>query len=222
MKPSGRKNVKKVLIEMGRHLVYSEGTKSEMYYADNIKEHIKEDPNHINVLIPVKYPKTKHTCELVERVELDIKKRRKNGGLISGVWILFDKDSFEDFDDACSVIENKNVTKNDDGEMADKFGTVWHCISSVQCFEVWYYLHFEDLTVGIDRDAYIDKINEFIKRRGFKEEYKKNKKSPYDWILSVGGNVDTAIKRAKKKERFNDPSTEAYKFVEFFKAYFDV
>lgn len=222
MKPSGRKNVKKRLIGMGRHLVYSEGTKTEIFYANNIKNHIKEDANHINVLIPVKYSRTKHTCELIDRVELDVKKRRKNNEFISGIWILFDKDSFEDFKDACSIINSKNQKRNDDGEMADDFGTVWHCVPSVQCFEVWYYLHFEDLTVGIERKAYIKKINEFIKRKGFAEQYKKNRENPYDWIKSVGGDVDAAIKRAKKKAPLTDPSTEVYKFVEFFQAYFEV
>ena len=220
MRLSGRGKIKKILIGMGRHLVYSEGTQSEMLYAENIKDRLVEDPYHLNVLIPVRYHRTKHTCELIERVELDIKNRRKNGETISGIWILFDKDSFDDFENACSIINSKNTNTNDDGDLGDDFGTVWHCCSSIQCFEVWYYLHFEDLNVGISRKEYIKKINEFVRKKGFKALYKKGLEKPYDWIESVGGDVNAAIKRAKRKTKQQDPSSEMYEFVEFFKSYF--
>lgn len=222
MRYPGRKNVRKTLINMGRHLVYSEGTKTEMNYVNNIKSLLEMDEKHVNELIPVKYRRTEHTVDLIKRVENDIKNRRKKGETITGVWIFFDKDNYHDFDEACRLIEGKNCRRNYDGEMADECGTVWHNCWSIQCFELWCYLHFADLNVPIDRRQYIDKINDFVKAKGMK--YQKNIENLFDWLLKAGGNVDNAIKLAKKKDNKSlpkqDPSTGVYLFVEFFKAYF--
>lgn len=222
-----RNNINKVLISMGRHLVYSEGTKTEPFYVENISEHLPIDISHRNVLIPKKYNKTKHTVELIKRAEEDVEKERKDGKSIEGVWILFDKDSFEDFDEACLKIENKNFRKNYNGELGDEFGTVWHCCYSNESFEVWPYLHFEDLITPLSRDDYIQKINDFIKSRGCSGKYIKNNPKQFDFLIENGGDIKKAIKLAKKKDvgigkiKIN-PSTGIYEFVEFFMAYFNM
>ena len=151
MRAPSRKRIGIELISMGRHLVYAEGTKTEPQYVENISEHLKPDPTRRNVLIPKKYSKTKHTLELIERAENDVSKERKANKSIDGVWILFDKDSFDDFNEACLEIEKKNCKKNSDGQMADDFGTVWHCCYSNESFELWPYLHFEDSLEGLKR-----------------------------------------------------------------------
>ena len=225
MRAPSRKRIGIELISMGRHLVYAEGTKTEPQYVEKISEHLKPDPTRRNLLIPKKYSKTKHTLELIERAENDVSKERKANKSIDGVWILFDKDSFDDFNEACLEIEKKNCKKNSDGQMADDFGTVWHCCYSNESFELWPYLHFEDLTTPLDRNVYIEKIDAFIKSRGFKGEYKKNERRPYDFLINNGGDVDKAIKFAKRKnpgvgKTKPNPSTSIYELVEFFKAYF--
>lgn len=210
---------------MGRHLVYGEGTKTEPFYSENISDHLPIDPTNRNVLVTKKYKKTKHTLELIERAEIDAKRERKAGRTIDGIWILFDKDSFDDFNEACSLIEKKNCKKNSDGYLADDFGTIWHCCYSNESFEIWLYLHFEDLTVPISRHSYISKINSFIKSKGYNGTYKKNEKKPFDFLVSHGGDVDKAIKLAKKKDAGfgkikTNPSTRMYEMVQFFKTYF--
>ena len=75
------------------------------------------------------------------------------------------------------------------------------------------------------RNVYIEKIDAFIKSRGFKGEYKKNERRPYDFLINNGGDVDKAIKFAKRKnpgvgKTKPNPSTSIYELVEFFKAYF--
>ena len=209
---------------MGRHLVYSEGTVTEPNYVNNIKNLLPIDPKHVNELLMVPSSKTLHTCQLIERAERDVEKRLKKHETITGVWIFFDKDSFEDFDKACKLLEDKNKYKNNDGIKADENGIVWHSCWSVQCFELWCYLHFENLVVGINRADYIKKINEFAKKNGCETKYKKNLDNIYSWLINAGGDVEKAIKLARKKDNNklpkDDPSTGIYSFMEFFKAYF--
>lgn len=224
MRAPNRNAIKKQLIGMGRHLVYSEGTKTEPYYVENISDYLPVDPSHRDVLIPKKYSKTKHTIELIKRAESDVKNQRNKGFSVDSVWILFDKDSFDDFDLACKLIEEKNTVLNDNGYLADKLGTVWHCCYSNESFEIWPYLHFEDLTTPLSRDDYIEKIDTFIKSRGFNGHYLKNNKKPYDFLIANGGNMAKAIKYAKRKDAGlgkikTNPSTGLYEFAEFFSAY---
>lgn len=227
MKLPDRKNILvQQKISMGRHLVYSEGTKTEPFYVENIAKHLPFDLARKNILIPKKYSKTKHTVELIERAQNDVAKERKKGNTVNGVWIMFDKDSFADFDEACMAIESKNSKMNDDGYLGDEFGTIWYCCFSNECFELWPYLHFEDLNAALPRDDYIKKINAFIKKRGNKETYAKNKKQLYDFLKRSGGDIDKAIKFAKRKDagtkkKKENPSTGLYQFVQFFKYYFD-
>lgn len=225
MKHPGRNNTNKALISMGRHLVYSEGTKTEPQYVDNIAEHIKYDSTHRNILVAKKYNKAAHTLDLIRRAEDDLKKERKAGKTVDGLWILFDKDSFPDFDEACKIIEEKNIKKNADGILADEQGTVWYCCYSNESFEIWPYLHYEDLKTSLSRDLYIAKINNFIKSKGFSKKYKKTEKKLYDFLIDNGGDVRKAILYAKRKDpgkKHNkpNPSTALYQFVEFFMAYF--
>ena len=225
MRIPSRKNIKTERIAMGRHIVYSEGTKTEPFYVQNISEHLPIDLNHRNILIPKKYKDTKHTIDLLKRAENDINKERKAGKTVDGVWILFDKDSFDDFDEACKLIEGKNTKRNMDGYYGDEHGTVWHCCYSNESFEIWPYLHFEDLSSALHRDSYIGKINSFIKNRGYNEKYKKNEKKLYDFLERNGGDVNKAIRFAKRKDddphcSKTNPSTRIYDLVEFFKAYF--
>lgn len=226
MKKPSRKNIRPQLIAMGRHLVYSEGTKTEPYYVSNLATHIKKDISNRNVLICKKFSKTSHTLALISKVETDIEKERRNGRCIDGVWILFDKDSFDDFDEATATIESKNFMKNMDGIYGDEYGTVGHSCYSNECFEVWPYLHYEDLVSPISRRLYIQKIDAFIKSKGFSAHYKKNIKELYDFLLTHGGNVNKAISLAKKKDvgkgnKKINPSTAIYELVSFFMAYFD-
>lgn len=225
-KTKGRTSLGPRLITMGRHLVYSEGTKTEPLYVENIKSHIPEDPTHANVLVAKKYSKSKHTTELLERAELAVRKERENKHTVDDVWIFLDKDSFGDFDEACRSIEKKNTTVDSNGEARDMLGTRSHCCYSNQCFELWVYLHFNDLHSKIGREKYIEKINSFIARINPKETYTKNKETLYDFLPTVGGNVDKAIKLAKKLDieygvNREEPSTKVYEFVEFFRKYME-
>ena len=85
---------------------------------------------------------------------------------------------------------------------------------SHEAFELWYVLHFEYLNSAINRDQYIKKLTEHIKK-----PYKKNSVEMYDILLNK---QDIAIKHAKKLLAIHagltpadsNPSTTVYQLVE--------
>lgn len=206
-----------VLLSFGRHLVYAEGTKTEPLYVEDLKKLISEelhvDKRDIEI-IPVKITKTKHTCELVEYAHQDVLKRKKNGETIDYVWIFYDKDSFEDFDKAFKMINTINDNDSD---------ITWFACWSNECFEVWAYHYFEKLNTPLNRDDYIPKINEFLKKRGCKDEYKKNRTDLHHFLENNGGSIEKAMKWMKEKDDGGDkkpnPSSGIYQFAEYILVY---
>ncbi len=84
------------LQSIGRHLVYSEGTKTEPKYIDNIKRLIakKYQVNHNSIEIIIANEESTNTIYLVEMAKNDVRNRLKNDEKIDHIWIFFDKDDF--------------------------------------------------------------------------------------------------------------------------------
>lgn len=142
---------------------------------------------------------------------------------------FFDKDDFpqQNFDNAIKAINNKNKDcnklRNNYDMPCDEFGTIWHACYSNECFEIWPLLHFEYLNTGINRDAYIDKINKHILDKTF-GVYSKNNKNIHDLLVLNGGSLETAIKYSKKLKSLHhagNPSTGIFEFAERFKLYIE-
>ena len=224
----GRKSIPSVLIGFGRHLVYAEGTKTEPLYVADLKHLVATklciDERFIEI-VPVTTNKTRHTSELVNFAFKDVCARRKKGETIDYVWIFYDKDSFDDFDDAYRIIMNFNNKHNeDDGAVScDMFDTSWNACWSNECFEVWAYHYFESLNTPLSRDDYIKKINQFLKRNGCKSEYSKNHKRLHSFLEENGGSLELAIKLMKAKDNKEfikpNPSSGVYLFAEYIQAY---
>ena len=98
-------------------------------------------------------------------------------------WVVFDKDDFEDFNEAI--------------KKAHKLG--FHSAWTNEAFELWYYLHFEYLDTGIGRAAYIKKLEEvFRKNMGDNHfEYKKGNPDIYS-LLQQYGREDLAKRFAQQ------------------------
>ena len=85
---------------------------------------------------------------------------------------------------------------------------------SNEAFELWYILHFEYLTAGINRDKYKEKLTQYLGK-----EYKKNSSEMYNVLLKHQG---VAIRNAKKLCQFHgnsipadsNPLTTVYMLVE--------
>lgn len=235
-KPYGRGNLPLVLVSMGRHLVYAEGTKTEPQYVKSVRKAIGEvygiNENNIDIIC-YETDKTKHTIELIKRAEKDVAKRAAKGETIDAVWIFFDKDSFDDFDEAYKILldkraldKNGEAKTNARGLPCDENGIAWMPCYSNESFELWVYLHFEFLSTGLSRDEYIGKINRFIKSRDGEDTYEKNSENLYQLLKEWGGETKKAIASAKRLEaglpidgKRPNPSTGVYLFAEFFEAY---
>lgn len=159
--PRGRSSIPYELLQFGRHLVYSEGTKTEPYYVSNINNNIakkyKCKPNDIEIIIGTK-DKSYSTLGLVEYAINDCKRRIKNGEIINHIWIMYDKDDFEKdvFINAYNKINSLNNSKdfNDDGFKYNSEDNIsYHPCWSNEAFELWLCLYFHYYDSKLNREA---------------------------------------------------------------------
>ncbi len=112
--------------------------------------------------------------------------------LYQNIWVVFDKDDFEDFDQAIADGEEKG------------YSVAW----SNQSFEYWIYLHFHYSDADLHRNQWNGKLNELFREYGLSEDgYKKNYEDIYDMLDSIGG-VETAISNAKRRMAEFDPNKD--------------
>ena len=227
--PKGRKSLPTVLLNFGKNLVYSEGTKTEPYYVENIKNCIAENflinPNNIDIIPVNKEKKSYNTIYLVEYAINDVNKRIKNGEIIDNVWVFFDKDSFTGYEKAFKKIDELNdseKTNNNCFKYNKKTNVSWHNCWSNEAFELWLCLYFNYDQASHSRDDYEDKLNNYPALKKVNFDYAKNKKNIHTILTEAGGDIEKAIKFAKKLNKLNgrgNPSTGVYKFAEFFLPY---
>lgn len=171
-----KENVREKLV---RFLIVCEGTKTEPHYFEAL---IK---NYISTVREVTIEgEGRATVALVDRT-LEIKQEleRKNAMSFDRVWVVFDKDDFDDFNDAI--------------KKANKLG--FHSAWTNEAFELWYYLHFEYLDTGIGRADYIKKLEEAFKEKLSDShfEYKKGNPDIYS-LLQQYGREDLAKRFAQQ------------------------
>lgn len=79
--------------------------------------------------------------------------------MYQNVWVVFDKDDFDDFDKAIQTANSKG------------YQVAW----SNQSFEYWIYLHFYYSNAALHRNQWIKKLNDIFKQRQLGTgEYLKN------------------------------------------------
>lgn len=230
LKPKGRRAIPDELINFGRHIIYSEGTKTEPYYVDSIKESIADKYNcEVNdiEIVNGNSDASYSTIGLIDFGENDIKKRLKNGEKINHVWFFFDKDDFEesDFLNACNY-ENKINNSSKENFEGLKYNVnndiTYHCCWSNEAFELWLYLYFEYNDSALKRDDYIEKLQKLQALKNIGYYYHKNDKGLHSTFIKAGGSIDKAMKSAKKlcaENKYASPSTGVWKFAEYFRRY---
>lgn len=131
------------------------------------------------------------------------------------IWVVFDKDDFEDFDQAIK-----------DGSKRG-YKIAW----SNQAFEYWLYLHFYYSDSALHREQWNEKMDEIFRQYNLGNgTYQKNYEDIYE-MVNVYDSVNTAIKNAKRRmaefcpgreqpSEF-DPGTTVYQLVEELKRYLD-
>ena len=123
------------------------------------------------------------------------------------VWLLYDKDDFplDNFDNTQYSAEKKKESR--------QYRVAW----SNECIELWFVLHFQELTVNNGREQY----QEILRK---KCGYEKNAENLYDMFRDK---TDIAIQRARRQyESYHDeapskrcPATRVYELVEELQRY---
>lgn len=197
-------------------LIVTEGERTEPLYFKGIQKKINEKiGGRIDIIenpvIDI-HGEGCSTGKLIEVTEHIIKKAKV---IYQNVWVVFDKDDFDDFDKAIK-----------DG-LEKGYKVAW----SNQSFEYWLYLHFYYSDSALYRDDWKEKLSEIFKQNQLGDEtYRKNYEDIYD-IVNIYDGVNTAIKNAKRRiSEFDEkkdvpseynPGTTVYMLVEELKQYLD-
>lgn len=197
-------------------LIVTEGERTEPLYFKGMLKLIKEKVggNMEVVEAPVIdiYGEGCGTGKLIEVADRIVKEARI---IYQNVWVVFDKDDFEDFDQAI----NMGVRKG--------YKVAW----SNQSFEYWLYLHFYYSDSALHRDKWKEKLDEIFKMYDLGTgEYQKNYQDIYG-MVDIHDGVNTAVRNAKrrmagykgekKKPSEYDPGTTVYQLVEELKRYLE-
>lgn len=183
-------------------LIVCEGTKTEPNYFEAFAE---KQQGVIVYDIEVK-GLGRGTKDVVEKA---INLKSKNN--YDRVWAVFDKDEFpaKDFNDAITLGNQNGI------EVA------W----SNEAFELWYLYHFHNVTTGVSRMQYEEKISIAVNsspKYKSKKKYKYAKKDPNNFeIMTTYGSMYVAMKYAEAKHReytdtryaIQNPCTTVYRLV---------
>ncbi|MFA6677627.1 MAG: RloB family protein [Bacteroidales bacterium] len=186
---SRKKRKVKVRHEKVSFLIVCEGKCTEPNYFNSFI-----DNRNSKVIESKIIGKGYNTVSLIKETIKIVKKSFKE---YDRIWAVFDKDDFENFNDAIKLAKKNNI----------------YCAWSNESFELWYYLYFQYLDTGISRQEYIKKIEREIQSKtgnsSFK--YKKNDKDFYA-ILQKYGNEEQAIINAEKLQNlYHDKDYASHK-----------
>lgn len=168
-----------------RILIISEDTKSSTDYLDALIKEVKATRSGSKVVRLAKETKVrgygKGTKKLLQKA---IGIRRNSDITFDRYWLVFDKDDFQDFNEA--IREAKDAG----------FDVAW----SNESFELWYLLHFKHQNTAISRDECITALEaEIQKSQKSKQNFRYDKgASSMHSILAEYGNQEQAIKNAEK------------------------
>lgn len=197
-------------------LIVTEGERTEPLYFKGIQKLIKDKIGGMVEVVQVPvidvHGEGCATGKLIEITERIVKEANI---IYQNVWVVFDKDDFEDFDQAIKDGEDKG------------YKIAW----SNQSFEYWLYLHFHYGDSALHRDVWNEKLDVIFKQYHLGNgTYQKNYEDIYNMVNSIDG-VNTAIKNAKRrmatfrnginKPSEYDPGTMVYKLVQELKVYLD-
>ena len=158
-------------------LIVSEGEKTEPNYFDGLAHYIDEKYGRgpdVEKPIITACGRGRCTVALVEEAARIVARATIR---YSQVWVVFDKDNFDDFDDAIAL--------------ANKYGyrSAW----SNESFEYWIYLHFSYSDSALGRDDWVKKLDRIFREYGIDENgYKKNNPNIFK-IATTHGSLKSAV-----------------------------
>ncbi len=157
-------------------LIFSEGEKTETNYFKAIVKHLENTGRLRNGITIEVEGFGEATTKLVKTVKTVINNTAYDIDP-QNVWIVFDKDSFLDFNEAIQMAEDEG------------YSLAW----SNECFELWYLLHFNYLDSAIDRNVYYKKIEDLFNEH-FYCSYEKNSEKIFELLSQDETYLKNAIK----------------------------
>lgn len=198
------------------YLIVTEGERTEPLYFKGLQKLISEKiGGMVNVVEVPTIDIHGEGCSTGKLIEITNQIVSEAKILYQNIWVVFDKDDFEDFDQAIK-----------DG-LAKDYKVAW----SNQSFEYWLYLHFNYSDSALHRDNWNEKLDVIFRQYNLGTgKYQKNYEDIYNMVNMYDG-VNTAIKNAKRRmaefdnnkckpSQYN-PGTNVYKLVEELKSYLD-
>lgn len=200
--------------KINSYLIVTEGERTEPLYFKGIQRLIQSKREGRIDIIEVPHIDICGagcaTGKLIEKTDEIISKAKI---IYQNVWVVFDKDDFDDFDQAIQ----------DGTERGYKIA--W----SNQAFEYWIYLHFYYSDSALHRDNWSEKLDELFKQYNLGNgRYQKNYENIYE-MLDMYDGVNTAVKNAKRRmagfregndvPSQYDPGTNVHLLVEELKSY---
>lgn len=197
-------------------LIVTEGARTEPLYFRGIQKLIKDKIGGMVDVVEAPvidiYGEGCSTEKLIEVTERIVKEAKI---IYQNIWVVFDKDDFEDFDQAILDGHNKG------------YKIAW----SNQSFEYWLYLHFYYSDSSLHRHVWNKKLDDIFKQYCIGEGvYRKNYEDIYNLVDSFDG-VNTAIKNAKRRmSQFRsgidkpseyNPGTTVHELVQELKRYLE-
>jgi len=209
---------KVVTIQPERHLIVCEGEKTEPNYFDGLKREINAKYPREKIRLEIK-GEGKNTLSLLEQAETYVKREqiKRISNVPNHVWLVYDKDSFDDddFDNAkqrCDSLTHQ-------GEVE------YHALWSNQCIELWFLLHFGYYQADLHRSGYSPKLNRHLAAIGA-GKYAKNRDDIYSILRPYLPDATRNARALKEKHNSpvpskNAPGTSVFEIFEFLSDYLD-
>ncbi len=130
-----------------RILIVCEGEKTEVTYFEEIRQEARLPTVDVRV---IKSPFGTEPQQIVEGAEEVFAKSRR----FEKVYVVFDRDDHRTYSNAISMASARDgALKNDEKERVS-----FKVIVSVPCFELWFLLHFVNISAPLHRDEALERL----------------------------------------------------------------
>jgi hypothetical protein len=189
--------------------IFHQGRIAELDYFQDFKHFLAAQDTGVIIENHTKKTAGKAPWQVIEEAIKYRKQKKVSKKDGDQIWCVFDIDDFyknnqEKFEKSLKEAAEKNIK----------------IAYSNECFELWFMLHFEQISTAIFRKDYENKLQTSFKKIGV--DYQKNLSGIFNKILTL---QPEALKRAKKifKENQieNNPSTSVFLLVEELNKFLD-
>lgn len=168
-----------------RILIVCEGEKTEPLYFEEIRRENRVSSAHINVIHSAYGTQPRQIVEYAYDQFIEQQKAFER------VYAVFDRDDHPTYHEALTLAESLDQRLRND----EKKPVTFKAIPSVPCFELWYLLHYQDVS------SFYDRNETYTKLCGHHRDYNKARTNMYSLLRD---RMPDAIRRSHwLRERYN-------------------